>query len=228
MNCRRPLRMTKSLDIPQANKVVVVIGEGESGKTCLTKCLVKQDIEDNLKAHLPTIDESHYTMKKMPDGTNQLVQFIDTSPWQEFPVMHRLYVKTAQLVLIVYNVASKNWKESLIRLISQTREIKENVDIMVVGTHSDLMNSVMHITPAHVRDVIGDLRHVYVSSATNFGMTHLWNTILTAATALTKGHLSDERISNRTRVRRRSTVNSLERLARKTSVFLCTGSRASV
>ena len=58
------------------------------------------------------------------DGTNEQIQFIDTAPWLEFPVMHRLYVRTCQLVIIAYNVTKKDWKESLTSLIKQVRDIK--------------------------------------------------------------------------------------------------------
>lgn len=73
----------------------------------------------------------HISMNGMPyqcllvtDGKCEQIQFIDTSPWQEFPVMHRLYVRTCELVVIAYDVTSKTWKESLTNMIKEIKEIK--------------------------------------------------------------------------------------------------------
>jgi len=52
------------------------------------------------------------------------IQFIDTSPWKEFPVMHRLYVKTCHLVMIVYNVTALNWAQMLKDMIEEVRAIR--------------------------------------------------------------------------------------------------------
>lgn len=74
----------------------------------------------------------------------------------------------------------------------------DGVDIVVVGTHSDEMNMFMNFTPAHVREVIGDLLHVYVSSVNKFGVAHLWHTLITTESALTRGHLPDNKVCTHT------------------------------
>lgn len=58
------------------------------------------------------------------DGQYLQIQLIDTAAWNEFPAMQTLYVKMAQLVLIVYDVVSPAWKESLIQMINGVRNVK--------------------------------------------------------------------------------------------------------
>lgn len=67
---------------------------------------------------------THVCVFLSTDGVRQQIQFIDTAPWQEFPVMHRLYVSTCHLVVIVYDVTKKRWKESLTSMIKEVRQIK--------------------------------------------------------------------------------------------------------
>lgn len=67
------LRMTKSdtCQLPhqvsfKEKRIIAVMGDGGSGKTCLVKHLLQKDVTKSLQYHNTTIDESHYTMKKMP------------------------------------------------------------------------------------------------------------------------------------------------------------------
>ena len=69
--------MTRSLNTYQEKKLIVVIGEESSGKTCLTKHLVKEDASKCLAEHRTTVDESHYTIQKMP-GRYFKLHFIQT------------------------------------------------------------------------------------------------------------------------------------------------------
>ena len=71
------------------------------------------------------------------------------------------------------------------------------MNIVVVGTHSDEMNVVMNVTPLHVKEVIGELPHVYTSSLTGFGISHLWHTLLSPSNILTNGRqLIGDKVSN--------------------------------
>lgn len=46
-------------------RIVAVLGDTASGKTCLVKHMMEQDATASLAHHISTIDESHYTMKRM-------------------------------------------------------------------------------------------------------------------------------------------------------------------
>lgn len=58
------------------------------------------------------------------DGKHEQIQIIDTAPWMEFPVMHQLYIRNSQIVIIVYDCTAKLWKESLTNKINHIQDIK--------------------------------------------------------------------------------------------------------
>mgnify|MGYP001792563075 CR=1 FL=1 len=91
---------------------------------------------------------------------------IDTAAWNEFPAMQTLYIKMAQLVLIVYDVVSPTWKESLIRIINGVRNVKRK-SVPTFDTRPDVLvytsESYVWILPIHslsLRCHIGMLRIV--------------------------------------------------------------------
>ncbi|KAF6025290.1 hypothetical protein EB796_016410 [Bugula neritina] len=215
--------MTRSLDSQGDRKIVAVIGHGNSGKTCLTKLLTAEDVGSSLAVHRHTLDESRYITKAMPNGMHEHIQFIDTSPWKEFPVMHRLYVKTCHLVMIVYNVTALNWAQMLKDMIEEVRAIRD-VDIIIVGTHCDEYSSQMNFVPSHVQHVVGNIPHVYVSCVTLFGINTLWSTMTLKCSAFIKQD-SDHSIKVPIEPRRRITSRSqsMKKLLTKTGSFLlCT------
>lgn len=56
--------------------------------------------------------------------------------------------------------------------------VTEGIEVIVVGTNCDKSNVLTHVTPPHVRAVLGNIKHVYVSSLTGFGVSQVWATIL--------------------------------------------------
>jgi len=211
-------------------RIIAVVGDRGSGKTCLIKHLLQKDATSSLRQHISTLDESHYTMKKMPDGKHEQIQIIDTAPWMEFPVMHQLYIRNSQIVIIVYDCTAKLWKESLTNKINHIQDIKADASILVVGTHTDKTNMMMNCVPSHVQEVIGRTPHVYTSSVTGFGISYLWHKLLRNKSELTEGHNIID--SNKTSVHRSrsnstpvASSKSMRKVLRKTSALLLCSSK---
>ena len=69
--------------------------------------------------NLPNICPFYFT-----DAQMLQVQIVDTAAWNEFPAMQSLFIKMSHLVLIVYDVTSTTWRQSLLDIMEQVREVK--------------------------------------------------------------------------------------------------------
>lgn len=48
------------------DRKVAVVGKAKSGKTCIVKRLMDQDVTESLNKHEMTIDESYFKFQRMP------------------------------------------------------------------------------------------------------------------------------------------------------------------
>lgn len=154
-------------------KRIVLIGATKCGKTSLIRrFLYNTFIED----YTPTIEEcySHqYTYK----GVVWNLDLIDLCGPFMFPVMRDLNVKSAHIILLVYDISNTRSIEEIVNASQQIKEVRpDGVSIIVVGTQMDVTGTSIRRVSTHslITNLDDDTRHVLTSAKDNIGVTELF------------------------------------------------------
>ena len=93
---------------------VVVLGSKKVGKTCLIKALCGSEFE---RQYTPTVLDV-YQKESMLGSSCVKFEFVDLADSYSFPAMTRLYIKKADVYLLVYDGTPESY-ETLTRLKSE-------------------------------------------------------------------------------------------------------------
>ena len=116
---------------------VIVFGAAGVGKSTIINRFVNETFRDN---YYPTIED---TYRKVISANKQVctLQIIDTAGSHQFPAMTRLNMTTGHAFILVYSVANRQSVDELKPIITELRQIKQNMEgipVMLVGNKTDL------------------------------------------------------------------------------------------
>ena len=113
------------------------LGDSGVGKTCIiNKYLFDQFSEThNSSVGIEKIDKK----VKMNDGNELKVIIWDTAGQERFKSMSTNTVKGAQGIVLVFDITKKATFESLPKWIKETKNIKDNIPIVLFGNKCDLL-----------------------------------------------------------------------------------------
>ena len=114
---------------------IVMIGSARSGKTSLIHRFLNNSFTDQ---HKPTV-EGLYDRDCTYRGYNLNLDIVDTSEVFQFPDMRDLHIKTADVIMLVYEIENMKSVRATKKLYGIIRELREDkMPIILVGTKMDL------------------------------------------------------------------------------------------
>jgi len=115
---------------------IVVLGSGGVGKSALTVQFVQGIF---VEKYDPTIEDS-YRKQVEVDGTQCMLEILDTAGTEQFTAMRDLYMKNGQGFVLVYSITARSTFNELNDLREQIVRVKdvEDVPIVIVGNKCDL------------------------------------------------------------------------------------------
>jgi small GTP-binding protein len=124
-------------DIKRKVMRISLLGDSGVGKTCIiNKYLFDQFSEThNSSVGIEKIDKK----VKMNDGNELKVIIWDTAGQERFKAMSTNTVKGSQGIVLVFDITKKTTFESLPEWIKETKNIKDNIPIVLFGNKCDLL-----------------------------------------------------------------------------------------
>ncbi|KAJ3099167.1 Ras- protein Rap-1b [Phlyctochytrium planicorne] len=115
---------------------LVVLGSGGVGKSALTVQFVQSIF---VEKYDPTIEDS-YRKQVEVDGTQCMLEILDTAGTEQFTAMRDLYMKNGQGFVLVYSITSQATFNDLVELRDQIHRVKDTdkVPLVLVGNKCDL------------------------------------------------------------------------------------------
>ena len=115
---------------------LVVLGSGGVGKSALTVQFVQGIF---VEKYDPTIEDS-YRKQVEVDGTQCMLEILDTAGTEQFTAMRDLYMKNGQGFVLVYSITSQSTFNDLHDLREQILRVKDRDDVptVLVGNKCDL------------------------------------------------------------------------------------------
>jgi len=115
---------------------LVVLGSGGVGKSALTVQFVQGIF---VEKYDPTIEDS-YRKQVESDGTQCMLEILDTAGTEQFTAMRDLYMKNGQGFVLVYSIIAQSTFNDLPDLREQILRVKDKDDVpmVLVGNKCDL------------------------------------------------------------------------------------------
>merc|ERR1719210_2909349 len=131
-----PKQKTNDGDNRMKDYKIVVLGSGGVGKSALTVQFVQNIF---VEKYDPTIEDS-YRKQVEVDGTQCMLEILDTAGTEQFTAMRDLYMKNGQGFVLVYSITSQSTFNDLTDLREQILRVKdrEDVPMCLVGNKCDL------------------------------------------------------------------------------------------
>ena len=167
-NARIPTRHTALSTARKQRKTrkIILLGSAKCGKTSFLDRLIKRTFTTY---YHPTVE--HYTNHDYKyKGFNLNLDFIDMCGPFSFPSMRNLNIKSADAVLLFYEISvTSNIKEALacLEIIKELRE-NERLPIILIGTKKDLhiekTEEECHEEIQELKDSFEGLKHILTSA----------------------------------------------------------------
>eukprot|EP00052_Salpingoeca_macrocollata_P013112 m.102558 g.102558 ORF g.102558 m.102558 type:complete len:184 (-) comp18782_c0_seq3:98-649(-) len=115
---------------------LVVLGSGGVGKSALTVQFVQGIF---VEKYDPTIEDS-YRKQVDVDGTQCMLEILDTAGTEQFTAMRDLYMRNGQGFVLVYSITAQSTFNDLSELREQICRVKDSdkVPMLLVGNKCDL------------------------------------------------------------------------------------------
>lgn len=115
---------------------LVVLGSGGVGKSALTVQFVQGIF---VEKYDPTIEDSYRKQVEI-DGTQCMLEILDTAGTEQFTAMRDLYMKNGQGFVLVFSLIAQSTFNDLPDLREQILRVKDtdNVPMVLVGNKCDL------------------------------------------------------------------------------------------
>jgi len=107
---------------------IVVLGSGGVGKSALTVQFVQNIF---VEKYDPTIEDS-YRKQVEVDGTQCMLEILDTAGTEQFTAMRDLYMKNGQGFALVYSITSQSTLQDLQEIREQILRVKDTDDVPLV------------------------------------------------------------------------------------------------
>ncbi|XP_054715069.1 ras-related protein Rap-1b-like [Uloborus diversus] len=115
---------------------LVVLGAGGVGKTSLVVQYVEGFFSTTYK---PTVEDYYRHTVKMPDGSHEPVEIVDTAGSHPFPAMRELSIRSGRAFLLVFSLDDAGTLREALRIWEHIRKIRgDKVPVVLVGNKTDL------------------------------------------------------------------------------------------
>ncbi|XP_062516507.1 GTP-binding protein Di-Ras2-like [Corticium candelabrum] len=160
---------------------LAVLGATRVGKSSLIRQWIFHEFS---REHVPTVEERHrHSFKCGESGILSSLVVIDTGGDQQFPAMQQLYMKEAQVFLLVFSVDSRASLEEAGKLrdkIIAARGGQSHSPVILVASKVDLPCSKWEISDDEISDVSveWDCPLVLASAKKNLRVDDMFGTAL--------------------------------------------------
>ena len=124
-------------DIKRKVMRLSLLGDSGVGKTCIINKYLFDKFTDTLNCSIGI--EKIEKKLKMNDGNELKVIIWDTAGQERFKAMSTNTVKGAQGIVLVFDTTKKESFENLPKWIKETKNIKDNIPIVLFGNKCDLL-----------------------------------------------------------------------------------------
>ncbi|XP_071953847.1 GTP-binding protein Di-Ras1-like [Antedon mediterranea] len=158
---------------------VVVMGTAEAGKSALVQRLLHGEFTDG---YTPTVEALYPFTEGKPANCEKIsIEVLDTAGSYNFPDMQRIYISSANIILLVYSPDNyESYKEvlklrELIKDQLEDKVVGMDVRMVVVSTKSDIDHKQQKITlaEAELEFIQWDIPVVETSAKENTGFEAL-------------------------------------------------------
>jgi len=113
-----------------------VMGSGGVGKSAITNVFTNGVF---IEKYDPTIEDSYRRLIEV-DGTQSMLEILDTAGTEHFTAMRDLYIRSGMGFILVYSITAESTYEDLVEIREQIVELKESehVPMVLVGNKLDL------------------------------------------------------------------------------------------
>ncbi|XP_067675296.1 rho-related GTP-binding protein RhoA-B-like [Haliotis asinina] len=128
--------------VSQPRKKLVVVGDGECGKTCLLYRFAKDEFNEHI--YIPTVFEVDVTTVQHCNSEVELVLY-DTAGQEDYDRLRPFSYPDTDIVLICFSVNNPDSLENVsYNWAPEIRHFCGNVPVILVGTKQDLRGEVHH------------------------------------------------------------------------------------
>lgn len=131
---RRSQSLQQPTIIEKINCRLSIFGAGHAGKTKIVERLLRNRFIDDYQQ---TVEDYHEILYDF-SGISLTLEIVDTSGTYQFPGMRKLNIERSNLIFLVYDVTDKESFLEVKRLYEITRGISTDINIIIVGSKSDL------------------------------------------------------------------------------------------
>lgn len=127
--------MSEDYDRPQIRKKLVVVGDGECGKTCLLIVFSKDEFPE---VYIPTIFETYVANIEVDRRPVELVLW-DTAGQEDYDRLRPLSYPDTDVVLLCFSISNPDSLGNVVdKWLPEIRHFCPKVPIILVGTKKDL------------------------------------------------------------------------------------------
>ena len=136
-------------DIKKSNKsqfTVILVGDSYVGKTSI----IKKFIDDAFSEKMVSTISIDFKVKNIKINKNLYAELkiFDTAGQERYRSLANGYYKQADGIILVFDLTNENSFNRLNKWLSDIKDIKENVEIILVGNKSDLIDRKINKTKA--------------------------------------------------------------------------------
>ena len=155
---------------------LVVVGDGEVGKSALTIQLIQNHFVDEYE---PTI-EDWYRKQVVIDKETCLLDILDTAGHEEYSAMRDQYMRTGEGFLLVFAVNNPKSFEDIARYREQIKRVKDadEVPLVLVGNKCDLPTRTVDCEQAKELAQAFNIPFVETSAKTRMGVDDAFYTLV--------------------------------------------------
>jgi small GTP-binding protein len=159
----------------KVTRKIVLLGDYAVGKSSIVYREINKRFNNFTES---TIGSAYFVYKKIVkdfDSQNIClnIQIWDTAGAERYESLTPIYYRSADLIILVYDVTSPNCFESVNKWLRRLSESVENIEIVIVGNKIDLEK---HIKCKKITELAMNLnyKHFFTSSKTNENITELF------------------------------------------------------
>ncbi|XP_022111359.1 ras-related protein Rap-1b-like [Acanthaster planci] len=121
-----------------APRRLVIMGSSGVGKTALISMFLRGRVSP---IYYPTV-ENCFAWKMSKGGSECQLEIIDTSGSGDFPAMHKLYISTGQIFILLHSLEDPKSFDEMLRILEEISQERpdEQIPIFVVGNKADLVS----------------------------------------------------------------------------------------
>eukprot|EP01124_Arcella_intermedia_P005347 TRINITY_DN13149_c0_g2_i1.p1 TRINITY_DN13149_c0_g2~~TRINITY_DN13149_c0_g2_i1.p1 ORF type:complete len:192 (-),score=43.26 TRINITY_DN13149_c0_g2_i1:128-703(-) len=156
---------------------VVVLGSGGVGKSAITVQFVQGIF---VEKYDPTIEDSYRKMVEV-DGSQFMLEILDTAGTEQFTAMRDLYMKNGQGFILAYSIIAPSTFNDIPELRDQIARVKdtENFPLVLVGNKCDLADQrVITTEQGEALATKFNAKFIEASAKTKINVDEIFHTLL--------------------------------------------------